>query len=112
MFTEVETIEAARDVIVHEDFVLVYISTEDCSVCHALLPQLEQALGTFTEIRFIRLNATKVPAVASEFSVLTVPAVLFFAEGKEYLREARFVPIAKLTADIKRILDGYAPLEA
>ena len=69
---------------------LIYISRVDCSVCHAILPRTEKLLEDF-DIPAFQLDADLFPEVASEFEVMTVPAVLIFSQGKEMQRQARFI---------------------
>lgn len=81
---------------------LVYISQPNCSVCHSLLPQVEEVLKNFPSIKSIHIDAYQVPEVAAEFSVMTVPAVLVFNEGRELFRKARFVPIEELHQELTK----------
>ncbi|WP_121638986.1 thioredoxin family protein [Virgibacillus sp. Bac330] len=69
----------------------LYISREGCSVCHGLLPQVEALMEDYPEIATAHIKAEQVEEVAGRFSVFTVPVLLLFVEGKEYLREARIV---------------------
>ncbi|KAF1295687.1 thiol reductase thioredoxin [Enterococcus sp. JM4C] len=74
---------------------LIYISREDCSVCHAILPRTEQLLQNFT-IPSYQLDADQFPEVASEFEVMTVPALMVFSHGKELHRQARFINLKQV----------------
>ncbi|SDO57559.1 thioredoxin family protein [Alkalicoccus daliensis] len=88
---EFSTLDEIEQVIHSQPLVLVYISRENCSVCHALLPQVECILEDFKEVTGIFLSADKLPEAASRFEVLTAPAVLLYADGKEKWRGARFI---------------------
>lgn len=54
---------------------LIYISMPNCSVCQAVKPRLDQ-LAQEKNIPIFHLDAFEVPLVASEFQVMTAPAVL------------------------------------
>lgn len=82
---------------------LVYISHPGCSVCHALKPQVEDMLTHFPDIEAITVDSDEVPDIAGAYSIFTVPVVLFFMDGKEMLRRARFVPIGELTHQLERL---------
>ncbi|MGM0125126.1 hypothetical protein IGI37_002524 [Enterococcus sp. AZ194] len=84
---------------------LVYISREDCSVCHAILPRVEQLLENFT-IPAYQLDAELFPEVASEFQVMTVPALMIFAQGKELQRQARFINLKQVEALLIELIDA------
>ncbi|WP_328515424.1 thioredoxin family protein [Halobacillus yeomjeoni] len=99
---KLETMEQAQEVIQSQPLSLLYISQPNCSVCHSLLPQVEELLEDYPKISSIHLDAKEVPEVAGEFSVMTVPAILIFAEGKEMFRKARFVPVGELNMQLAK----------
>lgn len=86
---------------------LVYISKEQCSVCHGLLPQVESIMEKYPKIKTTQVSADIVPEVAGAFSIFTVPVVLVFVEGKEYYRGARIIPLEPFEEKIKQIYAGY-----
>lgn len=100
-----QSLEEIKSFIQDHQLVLFYISQENCSVCHSLLPQVEQVLEDFPTVQSIRVDALDVPEVAGEFNVFTAPVVIVFADGKEMLRKARFVPIGELTSQISRLVE-------
>lgn len=106
-FRQASSIEEVRQYIKDNRFTFVYISKDNCGVCHAVQPQVQEILEEFHSIQPIQVNADYIPAVAGEFSVLTVPALLLFVEGKEMIREARFVVMDDLHRQFKRIVDNY-----
>jgi thioredoxin-like negative regulator of GroEL len=79
-----------------ENLALVYISMPNCSVCHAVKPQVEQ-LAKNQHIPLYAFDAAKEPQVASTFEVLTAPAVLLYERGKEINRQARFIDFERLS---------------
>jgi hypothetical protein len=62
----------------------------------------------YPEIKLGHVNADQVEAIAGEFSVFTVPVLLFFVEGKEYVREARIVQLQLLDEKINKIYKHVA----
>ncbi len=82
---------------------LVYVSHPGCSVCHSLKPQVEEMLVDFPDIEAVAVDSDEVPDIAGAYSIFTVPVVLFFIDGKEMLRRARFVPIGELTHQLERL---------
>ncbi|EPE61184.1 glutaredoxin 2 [Exiguobacterium sp. S17] len=82
---------------------LVYVSHPGCSVCHSLKPQVEEMLVDFPDIEAVAVDSGEVPDIAGAYSIFTVPVVLFFIDGKEMLRRARFVPIGELTHQLERL---------
>lgn len=107
MFEKISDIKTLKQNIDDSELTLVYFGQPNCSVCHGLKPQIDTKLAEFKEeIRFLEVNTLKIPEVAGEFSVMTVPVVLLFVDGKEYLRQARFVPIQSLYDQVKKIVEG------
>ena len=80
--------------------VVLYFTTPQCSVCTAVFPQLE-ALVEKTNYPLIKIDGSKFPEVAGQYIVFTVPTILVMFEGKEVLRESRFIDFNK----IERILN-------
>ena len=74
---------------------LLFVKTDNCSVCDGLYPQVEVLEADFP-IPFYIVNVAEVPEIAGQLSLFTAPVVLLFDEGKEYARFARFVPIEEL----------------
>ncbi len=101
---KVHSLEEIKSTLEEEKIVLLYISRTNCSVCHALLPQVEQLLGSYPSIVSVHANADEIPEIAGEYSIFTVPVLIIFIEGKEMLRKARFVPIDELNQQLTRLI--------
>ena len=106
MFQKMQTINETQRKIATEQLVFVYIGQKNCSVCHSLKPQVETILREYSDIVLLELDALETPMVAEAFQVLTVPVLLFFIDGKEYLRKARIVNTQELKAAIDKIVLG------
>ncbi|MBN8192356.1 thioredoxin family protein [Bacillus sp. NTK074B] len=100
---DIHSLEAIKRVLESEKLVLLYISRPNCSVCHALLPQVERVLEDFKSVVSIHADAEEIPEIAGEFSIFTVPVLIMFVEGKEMFRKARFVPIDELQSQMSRL---------
>ena len=99
----VTTLTSLQERIASTEQLLVYVSHPGCSVCHSLKPQVEEMLTDFPDIEVIAVDSDEVPDIAGAYSIFTVPVVLFFLEGKEMLRRARFVPIGELAHQLERL---------
>lgn len=99
----VTTLSALNERIAGAEQLLVYVSHPGCSVCHALKPQIEEMLEQFPDIESVSVDSDEVPDVAGAYSIFTVPVVLYFIDGKEMIRRARFVPIGELTHQLARM---------
>ncbi|HHV75450.1 thiol reductase thioredoxin [Thermoanaerobacterium sp. PSU-2] len=90
-----------------EEMALLYFSTNDCGICTTLLPKLEMMLLNYDQISSGHVSIDELPAASSEFSVFTVPTVLLFVEGKEVIREARFISMDILEEKIQKYYDLF-----
>lgn len=102
-FDVLTTIEAVEDFIHDNKLSFLFISQPNCSVCHGLLPQVQALMANYPEIHLGHINASEVTEVAGRFSIFTVPVLLLFVEGKEYIREARIVHMDLLEEKIDKI---------
>ena len=81
---------------------LLFVKTNNCSVCEGLYPQIE-ALEPDTNIPFFIANAAEIPELAGQLSLFTAPVVILMKSGTEYARFARFVPIQELKGKIQEL---------
>jgi thiol-disulfide isomerase/thioredoxin len=105
-FTELTTIDMIIDFIQINQLSFLYISRPNCSVCHGLLPQAQQLMIKYPNIKLGHINADEVMEVAGYFSVFTVPVLLVLVEGKEYVREARIVHLDLFEQKINKIYEN------
>lgn len=89
-----------------QDSVLIYFSGENCSVCEALKPKVSQLVAEhFPGVVQIEIHLQQLNTISSHFGVFSIPTILFFREGKEWLREGRNLSVGQLLADIDRVLN-------
>lgn len=104
-FEILTSLEEAEQFIQQHKLAFLYISRADCSVCHALLPRIQSIMTQYTEIALAHIDAQEVQEVAGRFSVFTVPVLLLFIEGREYVREARIVSTDLFDDKIRKIYE-------
>lgn len=87
----------------------IYFSTPDCNVCKVLKPKLIEMLNqNFPLINFAYVNCGEAKELAAQQNIFSVPTILFFFEGKEFIRKARYVNLDELEDELSRI---YSMLE-
>ncbi|MFJ7933857.1 thioredoxin family protein [Sporosarcina sp. NPDC096371] len=99
----IETIE-------RENELLLFVKTDNCSVCDGLYPQVEVLKGDYP-IPFYQVNAAQVPEMAGQLSLFTAPVVLLFHKGKEYTRFARFVRMEELKRRLEELVERGKTIE-
>ncbi|HLS09553.1 thioredoxin family protein [Lentibacillus sp.] len=106
-YTDLNTLAQVDDFIANHSLLLIFISRTGCSICHGLLPQVQELLDNYPEIQMGHVNADHLEAIAGRFSIFAVPVVLLFVDGKEYLREARIVHMDLFKEKLSKIYEGY-----
>ncbi|MEW9097119.1 MAG: thioredoxin family protein [Clostridiaceae bacterium] len=96
------SIEEINDFIKENSLAFIYFSSNNCSVCHALLPKIEELLKSYPKIKMGKVEIDNVTMAAGKFSVFTLPCILMFADGKEIIREARFISIMELEEKVHK----------
>jgi thioredoxin-like negative regulator of GroEL len=95
--------EALQARIHTEKGILLYFSSESCSVCKVLKPKVAELLkDQFPLMQSLYVDTEKSPVIAGQFKVFTIPTILIFFEGKEQARFSRNLSMHQLEAAIER----------
>ncbi|MEK4730414.1 thioredoxin family protein [Paenibacillus sp. FSL L8-0641] len=85
---------------------MLYVSQEECNVCHAIYPKLKELLSNYPEIKLAHINATQVEEVTGKLLTFTVPTIMLFFDQKEHLREGRFVQFEQLEIRLQQLCNA------
>ncbi len=96
---EIKDIEKVNEVI-QEDLVVLITKTRNCSVCTPISQRLELLMKDYPAIPCYSIYTDELEVFSGQFLVFTVPTIFIFSQGKELLRESRFVEFN----NIKRLL--------
>lgn len=88
-----------------EQSFLLFVKTDNCSVCEGLKPQVEVFEGEYN-IPFYLVNGARLPELAGELLLFSAPIVLIFHKGKELHRFVRFVRIDELRGRLDELEEG------
>lgn len=91
-----------EEIIAKETMALVYFGNLQCGVCLDLKPKVEEMLKTYPEIKSYYVSVDYQLEIAAAYSIFTIPGILVFAEGKEFLREARNISMNLIEEKIDR----------
>lgn len=97
-----DSVDSIRQLIDENEMVLIYFGSENCNVCSAVKPKVEGILGKYSAITSGLVDVEKSSKAAAEFSVFTIPVILVFIEGKEIIREARYISMKDIEDKIER----------
>jgi thiol-disulfide isomerase/thioredoxin len=98
----IEDASQVDDILSSEGMKLLYLSRPDCGVCTALKPRVAAMLEDFPRIEAYDIDLDRFPILAGRFEVFTIPAVLVYADGREFIREARYFSVEELAGRIHR----------
>ena len=99
----IKSIDEFEEVINLNKAVLVYFSSNNCNVCHALKPKVfESARSTYPKLKLIEVNISNTPQIAATYSVLSAPTVIILLDKKEFIRKTRTFGVDELLGAIKR----------
>lgn len=103
LFRNLNTMDEVEHFVMENKMSFLYITQPNCSVCHGLLPQIQELMENYPQIELAKADATELPSIAGRFSIFTAPVLILFVEGKEFLREARIVHMDLLEEKLTRI---------
>ncbi|MFA7571583.1 MAG: thioredoxin family protein [Sulfurimonadaceae bacterium] len=91
-------------IIEQNDCVFLYFSGENCSVCKALKPKIEELFSLhFPQIQLIEIPTDNALETTAQFGIFSLPTMLLFVEKKEFFRKGRNVSLALLRDEVKRV---------
>ena len=99
----IPSIEEFRKVLDENEAVLAYFSTDACSVCKVLKPKVAHMISEcFPQMKAVDIDSDKLPELAAQICIFTVPTVVVFFDGHETIRKSRVLGIDELKAEIQR----------
>lgn len=82
---------------------VLYFYNDSCAPCVALRPKVESLIkNKFPKLELLFVNAAENPAETARHQVFASPTILAFFEGREYIRESKYISIDELEAKIDR----------
>jgi thiol-disulfide isomerase/thioredoxin len=103
MFFKVNDIEEFNGFISKNPAVLAYFSTVDCNVCKVLKPKVEALFeNEFPEFKLCYIETNRQPEVAAQNRIFSVPTIVIYFEGKEFVRKNRSFGIDELKKEVSR----------
>ncbi|MGI6730794.1 MAG: thioredoxin family protein [Anaerovoracaceae bacterium] len=101
---EIQSKETLNQLLEENQLFVLYFSSTECGVCHAVLPRLINLLEEYNvEIATIDINRLR--EISGQYLVFTVPTILLIKNGKEILRESRFIDFTNISRFIGEGLD-------
>ncbi|RXK02889.1 thioredoxin family protein [Halarcobacter bivalviorum] len=97
------SLEEVNSIISTGEPVLIYFSGQNCSVCTALKPKIEEQIKlNLPKIETYEVKADIYKEIASNFSVFSIPTILVFFDSKEFKREGRNISVMNFIKELER----------
>ncbi len=98
-----DSLQDIKTAIREEGAYCLYLSTNNCNVCKSLKPKLKELLNQqFPNIKFKDLMLNDHSEIKAEFSVFTVPTIIFYFQGTEHYRKSRYINLREVKALLER----------
>jgi len=100
-----ETIKNYNDIktVINKDLVMIIAKSHTCSACQTIGNMLETNVEGLDKIEQYNIYIDDMDEFRGEHLIFSVPTVLIFSNGKELLRESRYINYSK----ISRLIDLY-----
>ncbi len=84
--------------------ILIYFQNDQCAPCTSLRPKVQAMMDTdFPEMKLLFIDSFENIELTAHFNIFTHPTLLVFFEGKEYLRNSKYVSVQDLKNKIERL---------
>ncbi|ADG92378.1 conserved hypothetical protein [Arcobacter nitrofigilis DSM 7299] len=99
----ISNLEQIKEIIASREALIIYFSSKSCSVCKVLKPKIEKEVSSyFDKISFFEIKIEESLEISSYFTVFQAPTILFYLDGKEFLKEGKNISISAFINAIKR----------
>ncbi len=89
--------------VLQKEFVMILAKTHTCSACQTIYDVLKHNVPNIENVEVYNVYIDDLDRFRGDHLIFSVPTVLIFSEGKELLRESRYINYAKIT----RLIDMF-----
>lgn len=92
------------DILEKNRAVLLYFSSNDCSVCKVLKEKVKDSISrNFPKVEFFEISSKENLQVCADFGVLSFPTILLFFDSKEFKRYGRNISLNIFNIEVSRL---------
>ena len=98
----IENPKEVEEVIENNKMSIIYFTGSACGACEVIKEKLESILNEFPKIECREVNGEKHIDLAAKYGIFSLPIMILFIEGNEFLRVGRNVNLLELEGSIRR----------
>jgi thioredoxin-like negative regulator of GroEL len=99
----IDNLDQLNQTINQQKGVVLYFSSEACSVCKVLKPKVKELMvETYPRMHLYYIDTQNNPLIAGQHRVFTIPTLLIFFQGREHARLSRNIGLHQLDEAIAR----------
>jgi len=100
---DVTQVTFQKEVLSHDQPVLVDFWAPWCGPCRMLAPVVEKiATANAGKVKFMKLNTDENPSIAGEYHISGIPCLILFKDGKAIDRVIGFVPEGQISSMLQK----------
>jgi len=80
------------DQLIGKGKVLVDFYADWCGPCKMLAPVLEEISREHGDLSIVKVNVDEHPLLAQKYSVMSIPSLIYFVDGKDVNHHVGFIP--------------------
>lgn len=101
---DIGSYEDLKNLMEEERNIILYFGSDLWSVCHSVFPQLENIIRAY-DINIIKIDVDSKVEIRGQFLAFVMPTIIIISDGREVLREARFIDFSRIEKIINEILN-------
>jgi len=102
---KLENYEQILNKIKEEEYFLLYVSMNNCSVCQVDMPKVDKIVNEQNFPAYY-IKASEIPEAVGQLSLFSVPVVILFYEGREIHRQAKIIDFDELNYRLEQISEN------
>lgn len=105
MVHHIENNQINNEVLKNDKLIIIDFFATWCGPCQMIAPVLEEISKTYSdEVEIFKVDIDENQEVAMRYSIMSVPTIIFFKDGKEIERHVGYLNVAELENIIKDLI--------
>jgi len=98
------TDEDKFETLIADGVVVVDFSSSQCAPCREIEGSIVKVAQEFPKVKFFKVDVDKFGDLADEYEVLSIPNLVYMANGKEVMRSVGLISAKQITRKVEKCL--------